>query len=92
MFNASYTEAEKFELFSRPFKAKLPAENFEQLLKIVPVLISKDEANKKREFFLCSVDTGIELIKDFVFDYLYFGPYNNQVLFISRSLFNHNKS
>jgi hypothetical protein len=82
----SFTEEEKYNLFSDFFRSVLPFTSFEELKLNVPEIESVTEIDSNANYFLCEAEIGFGLVKKLVFDYLAFGPYNDKMLFISRSL------
>ena len=80
----SYSEDEKFKIFSTPFKHLLNAESFDTLEQLLPSVSSKEDIKSDMDFFMCDADTGISLFKNLVYNYVYFGPYKNKAVFISR--------
>lgn len=74
----------KFKLFSSSFSNYFTFDSFEELVSTVPHILDRRDIVDTLEIFSCDQDLGVSLIKELIFKYIPFGPFNNIYIFILR--------
>ncbi|WP_153798947.1 6-hydroxymethylpterin diphosphokinase MptE-like protein [Foetidibacter luteolus] len=83
---SNVTEEEKFRLFGKPFSKAVTFNNYDDMVAKATLVNAKDEISEGMPYFLAPVELGGALIKDLIFKYIPFGPYKDNMLFVSRTL------
>lgn len=79
-----YSPDQLFHLFAKGSEQLSKYKNAEALFASIPHIVSKEQI-QRNEMFSCSLEEGGNWLKDLIFDFIPYGPYQDKMIFIARN-------
>ncbi len=80
----SFAKQEKFQLLSKSINQLWEYKSAEELFSVIPYITEKKDTSGK-SYFVCNVEDGSSWIKELIFEFIPYGPYEDKMIFIARN-------